>query len=61
MEEESSESEELNDKMDEENKYKYIIPHYAPLKVYWDLFIMSLAIWNSFMIPIEVSFEPVYM
>lgn len=27
-------------------------------RVYWDLFIMFLAIWNCFIIPVEVAFEP---
>jgi len=37
---------------------KYIVRINEPIRIKWDLFIMFLATWNSFMIPIEIAFEP---
>jgi hypothetical protein len=44
-----------------EKQHRCILPHYSRIKLYWDLTIMGLAIWNSFEIPINVSFEPPMM
>ena len=36
----------------------YIIRQNHPYHVWWDLFIILLAIWNSYTIPLDVAFEP---
>ena len=53
----------LIDDFGEEHKVKkeqgkFIISITDPKKVYWDLYIIFLALYNAFSIPIEVSFEP---
>ena len=55
----SVELEGRNDDSDENPVHpKWIITHTSSQKIYWDLFIISLAIWNAFAIPIEVAFHP---
>jgi hypothetical protein len=35
-----------------------IIRQNSPWRVKWDLFVMTLAVWNSISIPMEIAFEP---
>lgn len=44
--------------MPQEVEYKYILRISDPKRVIWDLFVMLLAIWNSFSIPVFIAFEP---
>lgn len=39
----------------------YIIPHANAHKINFDLFVLILAVWNSFIVPVEVAFEPEWM
>jgi hypothetical protein len=46
-------------KLEEENvRPKYIFRLTDPGRVKWDLFVMSLAIWNCFSIPFVIAFKP---
>jgi len=38
-----------------------IIPHYNRTKVMWDIFVMALAVYNSFLVPFQVSFKPLIL
>ena len=48
------------DNLEEEEvvRPKYIIRQSSNLRTRWDLFMMGLAVYNSFSIPIMVSFNP---
>lgn len=36
----------------------YIIKFNHPYKIRWDLFVILLSLYNTFLVPIEVSFDP---
>ena len=38
-------------------KRSYIIRHSSPRRYYWDLFVIMLALYNSFMTPFQFSFN----
>jgi len=48
--------------LEEQDKIKifelYILRQDHPYHIRWDLFIILLAIWNSYSIPVDVAFEP---
>lgn len=46
------------DQMRQYKEAKCLFRYNDGWRVYWDLFIMFLAIWNCFIIPVEVAFTP---
>lgn len=38
--------------------FNFLLSVNSPRKIYWDLFVMILATYNCFQIPLEVSFNP---
>ena len=38
--------------------YKFMVSQNDPRKTQWEVFVIVLAIYNSFYIPFEISFEP---
>jgi hypothetical protein len=45
----------------ESKNKKFMLRVNSPNKTYWELFIIALAIYNSFQIPIEIAYHPVSM
>jgi hypothetical protein len=37
---------------------KYIIRYSSNLRLYWDIWIIALAVWNALNIPIDIAYEP---
>jgi hypothetical protein len=37
---------------------KYIIRYSSNLRLYWDMWIIALAVWNALNIPVDIAYEP---
>lgn len=42
----------------DKRKYRCIIKYTSKRKFYWDVFVISLAVWNAIFIPFDIAFKP---
>lgn len=54
-----SSDKDLEAKLKKERQYIIRVNH--PYKIKWDLIVMLLAVYNTILIPIEVSFDPKFL
>ena len=39
---------------------KYIISYNTDIKYTWDIFVLALAVFSGFIVPLELAFEPFF-
>lgn len=45
-------------KVENQKKVKWMIRYSSDTRLYWDIWIIILAVWNSLYIPYDIAFQP---